>query len=206
MRGRQGRTGRDGRGVVFVIEPPQLQALRHAVFERADGAAELPVFAVLDGAMVAQLPERLRAAGCDYSCLFSGELDPMLEAAAPHLVRLRADDRFTDAVLREGWNAHWGIVLRTAPGTDLYALRHHLRRYLRVIGADGQAMFFRFYDPRAFRVVIPTLGSSERRDFFGPVLGFVVEDAAADSALVYARGGPASGQRIALATAAAGTA
>src|SRR3546814_12880761 len=75
----------------------------------------------------------------------------MLEAAAPHLVRLRADDRFTDAILREGWNAHWGIVLRTAPGTDLYAVRQHLRRFLRVIGADGKAMFFRFYDPRAFR-------------------------------------------------------
>src|SRR3546814_1808571 len=57
------------------------------------------------------------------------------------------------------------IVLRTAPGTDLYAVRHHLRRFLRVIGADGKAMFFRFYDPRAFRVVIPTLGGAERRDF-----------------------------------------
>src|SRR3546814_662901 len=166
-----------------VIEASQLQALRRAVFERGNGAAEAPVFAVLDGAMVADLPERLRAAGCDYSCLFSGDLDPMLEAAAPHLVRLRADDRFTDAILREGWNAHWGIVLRTAPGTDLYAVRHHLRRFLRVIGADGKAMFFRFYDPRAFRVVIPTLGGAERRDFFGPVQGFVVEDAAADSAL-----------------------
>src|SRR3546814_4774527 len=104
--------------------------------------------------MVADLPERLRAAGCDYSCLFSGDLDTMLEAAEPHLVRLRADDRFTDAILREGWTAHWGIVLRTSPGTDLYAVRHHLRRFMRAIGADGQAMFFRFYDPRPFRVVL----------------------------------------------------
>src|SRR3546814_5057535 len=109
-----------------VIEASQLQALRRAVFERGNGAAEAPVFAVLDGAMVADLPERLRAAGCDYSCLFSGDLDPMLEAAAPHLVRLRADDRVTAAILREGWNAHWGIVLRTAPGTDLYAVRDRM--------------------------------------------------------------------------------
>src|SRR3546814_4785931 len=177
------------------MEAEQLRALRRGVFGRGNGAAEATVFAGLGGAMVADRAERLRAAGCDYSCLFSGDLDPMLEAASPHLVRRRAYDRFTDAILREGWNAYWGIGLRTAPGTDLYAVRHHLRRFLRVIGADGKAMFFRFYDPRAFRVVIPTLGGAERRDFFGPVQGFVVEDAAADSALVYARGGPAGDRK-----------
>src|SRR3546814_6723667 len=106
-----------------VIEASQLQALRRAVFERGNGAAEAPVFAVLDGAMVADLPARLRAAGCDYSCLFSGDLDPMLEAAAPPLVRLRPADRFTDAHLREGWNAHGGIVPPPPPESGRAAVR-----------------------------------------------------------------------------------
>lgn len=189
------------KGNVHVIETPQFDALHRIVFERGSDR----VYAVLDGAMINQLPERLRAAGCDYACLFSGALDPLLEASAPHLVRLRAGDRFTDSVLHDGWNDHWGIVVRTAAGTDLYALRQHLRRYLRVSGPGGHAMFFRFYDPRAFRVVIPTFDNGDRRGFFGPIESFVVESPVADIALCYERDGHAEGRRIALGASAAAT-
>lgn len=172
-----------------MIEPPAFESLRQLAFDATARAAR-NVFAVLDGCMVAQLPEKLRQADCESSCLFSGTLDPMLEAAAPQLVELRGDSRFAASVLREGWNDHWGIVLHTDAGTDLYALRAHLRRYLSVSGPDGHPMYFRFYDPRSFRLVIPTFDAATRRQFFGPVRGALVEGETPDTALYFERGTP----------------
>lgn len=177
---------------------PQFDVLRRTVFTRDGEPVAETIFAVLDGAMIQQLPQRLRDSDCEYSCLFSGALDPVLEAAAPHLVRLRPGDRLVETILREGWNDHWGIVLRAAPGTDLYALRQHLRRFLRVVGPDGSAMFFRFYDPRAFRVVIPALDPAARREFFGPIEAIWVEGHSPGAALYFPRDGDGTGQRLML--------
>ena len=146
--------------------------LRELVFK---GAGQSGVYAVLDGAMIDQLPSRLDASGCEHACLFSGELDPMLEAAAPHLVQLQQDHPFTRAVLSLGWNDHWGIVLHAGGDMDFHAVRQHLRRHLRVVDAGGNPMFFRFYDPRVFRMVIPVLASKTRREFFGSIRRFIVE-------------------------------
>jgi len=179
-----------------VLDPGLLEALREAAF---DGRVAGAVYAVLDGAMVDDLPGLLQGSGCEYSCLFSGLLDPMLEQAAPYLVALEPHHPFTDLVLGKGWNSHWGIVLQAAPGMDLYAVRQHLRKHLRVVDAQGHAMFFRFYDPRAFRLVIPQLERQARRDFFGPLHRFVVEAAQADAVLAFEAGGPAAGRPLALA-------
>lgn len=181
-----------------MIDPKSMERLRSLVFDAA-GTPRDGVFAVLDGAMVDQLPARLKASGCPYSCLFSGSLDPMLEAAAPYLVQLRPDDPFSESVLRQGWNDHWGIVLHVGPGLDLYEVRQHLRRHLRVTDARGQAMFFRFYDPRAFRIVVPELDRKTRRDFFGPVTRFVVEGERGDAVLCFESNGAQLGRRVALA-------
>lgn len=185
-----------------MIEPALQEALREAVFGRGNEA----VYAVLDGAMVDGLPRMLQESGCEYSCLFSGLLDPMLEDAAPYVVRLSRRHAFTDLILGKGWNSHWGIVLWAAAGVDLYAVRQHLRKHLRVIDAQGNPMFFRFYDPRAFRLVIPQLERAARREFFGPLSGFMVEAAQADALLAFEAGGPSGGRQVALVAAAANTA
>lgn len=177
---------------------PQYDALQRIVFAHAGESTNGSIFAVLDGAIVDHLPERLREAGCEHSCLFSGALDPLLEAAAPHLVQLRPGHRIVEAILRDGWNDHWGIVLHVSPGTDLYALRQHLRRFLRVVGPDGSTMFFRFYDPRAFRVVIPQLDPAARRDFFGPIEGVWAEGHSPGAALYFSRSGDGRGQKLML--------
>jgi hypothetical protein len=130
-----------------VIDQAQLTALMHIVFNND----QHHVYAVLDGCKIAQLPKRLQSSGCTHSCLFSGALDPSLELAAPWLVELPAKSPFTSSLLQESWNQHGGILLQTAAEVDLYSVRHHLRRFLRVTGPGGQPMLFRFYDPRAFR-------------------------------------------------------
>ena len=43
----------------------------------------------------------------------------------------------------------------------------------------------RFYDPRAFRTVIPVLDAAARREIFGPIHGVYVEGRAPDSVLFF---------------------
>ena len=63
-------------------------------------------------------------------------------------------------------------------------------------------MLFRFYDPRAFRTVIPVLDAPARKDFFGPIHGVYVEGRSSDSVLYFARDGRPEPQTLPLPTAA----
>jgi hypothetical protein len=169
-------------GNVFVIGQGQFELLQRAIFGQGR-----PAFAVLDGAGIDDLPALLQQHAPEAMCLFSGELDPMLAAAAPYLVPLRNGSPVTQLALRDGWNSHWGIVLVTDADTTLLALRSHLRRILRVAAPGGESMLFRFYDPRAFRTVVPTFDEQQHKVFFGPIHGCYVESRDTNQALYFAR-------------------
>lgn len=139
----------------------------------------IDVYALLDGALNGLLPYRLRRSGEDHVCLFRGRLDPLVEADAPWLVRLRPHRPLTDLVLRQGWHRRRGILLRTPEYLDVYSLRSHLRRFLRVDTPSGGRMF-RLCDPRAFRAMAPLLDARTRREFFGPVRAVCMGDDASD--------------------------
>ena len=169
-------------GKVFVIGQGQYEQLQRAIFGQGR-----PAFAVLDGAGIDNLPALLQQHAPDAMCLFSGDLDPMLAAAAPYLIPLRSGSSVTQLALRDGWNAHWGIVLVTDADTSMLALRSHLRRILRVAAPGGESMLFRFYDPRAFRTVVPTFNEQQHHVFFGPIHGCYVEARDTQHALYFAR-------------------
>ena len=181
-----------------VIPQGQYEALHRTVF----GHPTLAVYAVLDGAMIEGLPARLAQVAPDAACLFEGSLDPMLSAAAPYVIKLAPQSAAAQLALKEGWNDHWGIVLVTDASVDLRTVRSHLRRVLRVSAPDGTSMLFRFYDPRAFRTVIPVLDAAARREFFGPIHGVYVEGRTPDSALYFARDGKPEPQSLPLPAAA----
>lgn len=181
-----------------MIPQGQYETLHRMVFRQPAQA----VYAVMDGAMIEGLPGRLAQMAPDAACLFEGALDPILSAAAPWLVRLAPESQATQMALREGWNGHWGIVLATDASLDLRAVRAHLRRVLRVRGPDGSSMLFRFYDPRAFRTVIPVLDAAARREFFGPIHGVYVEGRSPEGVLYFARDGKPEPRALPLSTAA----
>ena len=181
-----------------MIPQGQYESLHRMVF----GQPARAVYAVMDGAMIDGLPGRLAQIAPDAACLFEGALDPMLSAAAPWLVKLDPDSSATQMAMREGWNGHWGIVLVTDAGLDLRTVRAHLRRVLRVRAPDGASMLFRFYDPRAFRTVIPVLDASARREFFGPIQAVYVEGRSPDSALLFSRDGRPEPRALPLSSAA----
>jgi hypothetical protein len=132
----------------------------------------LSVFAVLDGASVPGLLEKLDAEQPNCMCLYLGELEPDVAECAPYLVELQPGS-FADWVIRKGGGNHWGIFALTE--SDLPAMRKHFRRFLTVYSEEGNPMLFRFYDPRVLRTFLPTCTPEELAEFFGPVQAYVVE-------------------------------
>src|SRR5262245_12600078 len=131
-------------------------------------------YAVLDGASVPGLLDRLRRWQPEHVCLYRGELEPALAAAAPYLVALRPYTEFADWVLGQGWGNHWGVFAATP--ADLRTLRKHFRTFLIVHGVHGRPVYFRYYDPRVLRLYLPRCHAAELAVVFGPVGCYVLED------------------------------
>lgn len=137
-------------------------------------ADPLPLYAVIDGAGCPALLPMLDRHAVPSACLYRGELEPDLAEAAPYLAQLDRESPFTRWFLGEGWDRHWGILLRT--DASLAEVRRHLRRLTLARLPDQQVVYFRFYDPRVLRVYLPTCTEEELDRFFGPLRSFLMED------------------------------
>jgi hypothetical protein len=133
------------------------------------------VFAVLDGASVPDLLDALYDHQPEQACLYRGPLEPDLAEVAPYLVRLERHTDFTGWLLEQGWGNHWGIFAFSEE--NLPDLLIHLRKFLIVYSPDGQPLNFRYYDPRVLRIYLPTCNTEELALLFGPVTGYLLEDA-----------------------------
>lgn len=131
------------------------------------------VFAVLDGASVADLLDTLDRLKPEYECLYRGELKPDLQEAAPYLARLEPNSEFAEWVIGQGWGKHWGIFALTR--ADLREMRRHFRTFLMVYDSAGKPLYFRYYDPRVLRVYLPTCNAQELATVFGPVSSYLLE-------------------------------
>lgn len=160
--------------------PKHLDRHRSLLFAQDDAST----YAVLDGASVEGLLEKLYAAKEEWACLYRGELEPDLAHVAPYLVKLREKSEFTNWILEEGWGRHWGIFAVTPVGLE--ALRRHFRHFLRVKDHTGKIFYFRFYDPRVLRVYLPTCNRSERKTIFGPILRYLAESEKREQAIIFA--------------------
>ena len=139
------------------------------------------LFAVLDGASVADLREKLHLHRPEHECLFDGELEPDMAQVAPYLVRLEPNTEFSDWLIGQGWGKHWGVF--AVASADLRALYQHFRKFLIVYGPDGQPLRFRYYDPRVLRIYLPTCNAEELRIVFGPVAAYLLEGEEPDTLL-----------------------
>lgn len=134
------------------------------------------VFAILDGARNRSIYSKILNSYRESDCLYAGSLSPVLEAAAPHLVRLELGDKLTNELLDEGWGDSWGIYLRAYDSFG--SIRRHFRRFLRVQDETGRKLVFRYYDPRVLRSYLPTCLPDEIDFVFREVVdGFWLEDA-----------------------------
>ncbi|RJP32384.1 MAG: DUF4123 domain-containing protein [Phycisphaerales bacterium] len=156
-----------------MLDEPAFKTLHEVLFRHRRSH----VYAVLDGASVPDLVPRLAAGKQANCCLFSGDLSPDLAAAAPYLVQLDPAAALTRALLTEGWRGHWGIYACVDDRVPFMDMRRHFRRFLMVRSPEGESVYFRFYDPRVFRVYLPTCNEKEMEHVYGPVKFFGLEDA-----------------------------
>lgn len=149
-------------------------AIREKLYREEDGA----IFAVLDGASVPGLLQKLADHEPEHECLYQGELKPDMAEVAPYVVKLDSDSPFTDWVLDKGWGNHWGVFaeIGAETGADLISLRKHFRTFLKVHDSEGKPLLFRYYDPRVLRTYLPTCSGEELRTMFGPVDAYLMED------------------------------
>ena len=139
------------------------------------------VYMVLDGARDRRIYSDLMNSHLIYSCLYSGDLAYEIEVAAPHLVQLEYEDKSTRSLIQRAWGNSWGIYLKS--DARMERLRRHLRTFLTVKSWRGEKLLFRYYDPRIWRVYLPTCTTSELQTVFGPGQALLDRERIADSLL-----------------------
>jgi hypothetical protein len=106
-------------------------------------------------------------------CLFSGKIDPVLEAASPHLVELVEGEPLLAAWQQRGAGNNWGIF--TESDLPIDRLRRHFKKFLNAKLPDGTIALFRFYDPRVFNTYIRACTPAEYAPWFDGVRQYSVE-------------------------------
>lgn len=144
------------------------QKLRQHLF---DDSTRL--YCVLDGVMVPDLPKQLYAAQMPSHCLIKGNLTPDLVHAAPYLVVLPRDSKFTDWVLDGAIGKFWGIFFQSRH--SMIEMQKHFTALLSAYDEKGNRLNFRYYDPRVLRKFLPTCTPGELEVFFGRVDTFFAE-------------------------------
>src|SRR6266436_6558810 len=126
-----------------------------------------PVYALLDAIRDARIPAFLDASGEQYTRV--DEANP----ASPFLVLVPPHSRLLDVLIKDGWNHGWGFYFTATIGFE-NAL-WHWRSFVTLRNVNGQAVTFRFWDPRVIRAVVPTMTPEEAAGFFGLISRFIVE-------------------------------
>lgn len=110
----------------------------------------------------------------EHVCLFTGDVAPVLQGAAPWLVKVDRLDPLPGIWEKHGRAQSWGIMCET--GLSLAELRRHFRRFLQARLPDGMIALFRFYDPRVFNTYIRAALPEERAPWFTGVRQYAAED------------------------------
>jgi hypothetical protein len=164
---------RDGPEEEGMPDPQQLMRIQSLLFQPNGDRLSLKTYAILDAARDKVLYPKIVTSGIKGMCLYHGEKSIELATVAPYLVLLERENPFTDWLLNQGWGKSWGIFLNTSE--TLEKLQRHFRQFLMVYTEDGKLLYFRFYDPRVFRVYLPTCNEAELKTVFGPVTTFLSE-------------------------------
>ncbi|WP_375769193.1 DUF4123 domain-containing protein [Archangium gephyra] len=153
-------------------DPPVLVAHKARALEVLR-AQQAPLYAIVDAARDARILELLHESVEDCHSLYEGPQGVALAEVAPYLVSLpQKDSWLLEALVQEGWGAHWGIFLTSS--APVLQVRRHFRKFLMVEaeGVEGR-LYFRYYDPRVLSAFLPSSPPGPRKEFFGELEGFI---------------------------------
>ncbi len=152
----------------------QLQETLMRLWSSGKGKTRTKMYAVLDAARDDAILTRLFESDIERACLFPGTEENDLRRVAPYLVELGENNPFTQWLLSHGWGKSWGIFAKSS--ATFIQLRQHFRSFFLVYDEHGNSLFFRYYDPRTFRVFLPTCDNEQLSILFSHVIQYYVED------------------------------
>lgn len=148
-------------------------------------------YALLDGALILGLPERLAASGLSYACLYEGDAAEEFADTAPYIVQLEQNAPLTralfsrypkDGIQRGLWADEAGIIVQSP--ASLHALRRHFRRFIYLTDEHGKRMFFRFYVPVSLRTLIAHMEPEDLADFGTGITRFLCPGKPAEAFII----------------------
>jgi hypothetical protein len=116
-------------------------------------------------------------------CLFRTDVVSPLARSAPYLVPVEHAERLIEAWRRTGLGQSWGIFLRS--GEEQARLRQRLRTFNQAKLPDGRVVLFRWWDPRVFRVYMPTCNADDLALWFAIVDEYLCENIDGDAFTIY---------------------
>jgi hypothetical protein len=114
-----------------------------------DAEDGLLTYALLDGALIPDLTDRLENTGLEHLCLFKGVAADELGESAPWLVRLEGSSELVRALLTRSdapwhvWDNQAALFLRS--GQPIEAICAHFRRFTQFRDSQGRWVWFRFW-------------------------------------------------------------
>lgn len=149
-------------------------AMKQELIEYFNSFPNTNIYAVIDGASTKGLLGALDSNQPEYSCLFSGKLNPELAETAPYLIRLDTQTALVDWLF-DGWGKHYGIYALVPDEMEFKAVRKHFRGFMVVKSPQNKPWHFRYYDPRILRDFLPTCDKPQQSQMFGSVKLYIAE-------------------------------
>lgn len=135
---------------------------------------DMQPYAIVDGVAAAGLLDQLEEYQPEHRCLFDGTLHPDLAEMAPYLIKLQRDSRMLDWLL-DGWGQHYGIYALVPKEKTLSETRAHFKNFMLAERPDGKVWHFRYYDPRIFRLFLPSCTGEQLLQIFGDIKFYFAE-------------------------------
>jgi hypothetical protein len=130
-----------------------------------------PLYAICDAARNPEALSLLNAENTATWSLFDGSAGAALAGVAPYLTRLGRESGLLARLLYLGWGQD--TIVLAASEAPPEALRRHLRGLL-MVRHGGERFYFRFYDGRVLRLLLPLIEPAQEAAVFGCMSGLLV--------------------------------
>lgn len=169
-----------------MLSTTEKSRLWELLFETESGGEPVRVFVVLDGATVRKLPDYFEDSDIPHFPIVPPESDSAVEVTrTAYLAELERGSAMAEWLATEGWGCHWGIYVTCPESVDPDDLLNHLRELSQVRLPDGRIVFFRFYDPRVWRLFMTTCDAQQSGFLFELPIRFGCENEDGSDLLTY---------------------
>ncbi len=160
-----------------------IENLRLKLFSDQTGRPQysMNVFAIIDGAALQSLYNKLQNTDVEHQCLYTGFIADELEEVAPYLVKLESKHAFTDWLLKEGYGKNSISFIKSH--NTIKRLAKHFQNYT-LVDLEQESpndpdkafyVFYAFYDPRVVGGHMNGMSQAELLDFFKPIVSYYCE-------------------------------